>query len=102
MIKKYLKRTIVASVMTLSFVIAHSVNADAGMSEGTVKKIDISSNKITLKHGPLDNLSMPPMTMVFAVADGVSLDGLKVGDTVEFVAVDKDGSLIIEKIEQGH
>lgn len=45
---------------------------------------------------------MPPMTMVFAVADGVSLDGLKVGDTVEFVAVDKDGSLIIEKIEQGH
>ncbi|MEO7105496.1 MAG: copper-binding protein [Rhodoferax sp.] len=35
------------------------------MSEGEVRKIDKESKKITLRHGPLKNLDMPAMTMVF-------------------------------------
>lgn len=34
-------------------------------SDGTVKKIDRAAGKITISHGPLENLGMPAMTMVF-------------------------------------
>jgi Cu(I)/Ag(I) efflux system periplasmic protein CusF len=37
------------------------------MSDGVVRKIDASSARITLKHGPIANLDMPGMTMVFRV-----------------------------------
>ena len=38
-------------------------------SSGEVIKIDKSAGKITLKHGPIKNLDMDSMTMVFRVAD---------------------------------
>jgi Cu(I)/Ag(I) efflux system protein CusF len=33
--------------------------------EGEVRKIDKAQGKVTLKHGPIPNLDMSPMTMVF-------------------------------------
>ena len=49
--------------------------AQAGeMAEGEVRKIDKENKKITLKHGPLKSLDMPPMTMVFRVPDASLLD----------------------------
>jgi len=41
----------------------------AMLTEGLVKKIDKAQGKLTLKHGPLANLEMPGMTMVFRVED---------------------------------
>ena len=58
----------------------------AVMSQAEVRKIDTANQKITLRHGPLANIGMPPMTMVFTVQDATQLDGLKVGDKVQFVA----------------
>ncbi|WP_282875750.1 copper-binding protein [Pseudomonas peli] len=63
-----------------------SAQANASMSHGEVRKIDAANQKITLRHGPLANIGMPPMTMVFLVQDAAQLDGLKVGDKVSFVA----------------
>src|SRR5262245_34778281 len=60
--------------------------AKAEMSEGEVRKVDKEGKKITLKHGPLKNLDMPPMTMAFQVTDPAMLDKVKVGDKVRFVA----------------
>ena len=40
----------------------------AAMTEGEVRKVDKAAKKITLKHGPIVNLDMPGMTMVFHVA----------------------------------
>lgn len=54
------------------------------MSEGVVRKIDTANGKITLKHGPLVNLDMPAMTMVFKVQSPKMLNGVKVGDAVKF------------------
>ena len=51
-----------------------------------MRKIDAANQKITLRHGPLANIGMPPMTMVFQVEDAAQLEGLKVGDKVSFVA----------------
>jgi Cu(I)/Ag(I) efflux system periplasmic protein CusF len=71
----------------------------AEMSEGEVRKIDAGSKKITLKHGPLKNLDMPPMTMAFEVADAAMLSHVKVGDKVRFVAANPGGRLTITQLE---
>ncbi len=74
--------------------------AEAGaMSQGEVRKVDKSAKKITLKHGPIPNIDMPPMTMVFHVSDPAMLDRVNKGDKVKF-SVDKVGdNLTITKIE---
>ena len=53
-------------------------------TEGEVRKIDLTQQKITLKHGEIKNLDMPPMTMVFKVQDPTLLKPVKVGDKVLF------------------
>lgn len=69
------------------------------MSGGEVKKIDKATQKITLKHGPIKNLDMPGMTMVFKVADPSLLDKVKAGDQVQFTAEDRGGALVVTAIE---
>ena len=44
------------------------------MAEAEVRKIDKDAKKITLKHGPIKNLDMPGMTMVFQVKDIALID----------------------------
>jgi len=77
-----------------------AVSAQAGeTSEGEVRKVDKAGRKITLRHGPLKNLDMPPMTMAFQVADPAMLDRVKAGDKVRFVAANPGGKLTITQIE---
>src|SRR5437867_2408748 len=45
------------------------VQAQEALSQGEVTKVDKDAGKLTIKHGPLENLGMPAMTMVFHVAD---------------------------------
>ena len=70
-------------------------HAMADMSEGEVRKVDSTVGKLTLRHGPLANLDMPAMTMVFRVKDPAWLVQLKVGDKVRFVAERVDGNLTV-------
>ena len=67
--------------------------ASSSRSEGTIKKIDKKAGKVVLSHGPLLNLNMPAMTMTFVVKNSQSLDGLKAGDKVSFVAEEINGVL---------
>ncbi|MGH8637824.1 MAG: copper-binding protein [Burkholderiales bacterium] len=55
-------------------------------TEGEVRRIDREGRKITIRHGPIRNLDMPAMTMVFQVADPAILDVVKPGDRVTFEA----------------
>lgn len=71
----------------------------AAVSSGEVRKIDKEAGKITVKHGPLANLGMPPMTMVFRVSDPTLLDQAKPGDKIDFVAEKANGALTITKIQ---
>lgn len=73
-------------------------DAAAAMSEGTIRKIDKAAGKVTIKHGQLANLNMPPMTMAFRVKDPAVLDRIKVGDQVGFVAESIDGVLTVTEI----
>lgn len=71
----------------------------APLSEGEVRKIDKAAGKLTIKHGPLDNLGMPAMTMVFRVKDAATLDQVKPGDRIRFLAEKVDGVFTVTKLE---
>jgi Cu/Ag efflux protein CusF len=73
--------------------------AAAAMADGEVRKIDKDAGKITLKHGPIKSLDMPPMTMVFQVKDRAFLDKVKTGDKVRFAAEQKSGAYVVTAIE---
>ena len=72
--------------------------ADA-MTYGEVRKIDKEAGKLTLKHGKIENLNMPGMTMVFRVKDKSMLDSLQVGDKVKFKAISEEGKLTVTDIK---
>jgi len=76
-----------------------SATAAAPQSEGEVRKVDKEQGKVTLKHGPIANLEMPGMTMVFKVSDPKMLDSIKEGDKVKFSADKVNGAITVTAIE---
>ncbi len=66
---------------------------------GEVKKVDKDAGKLTIKHGPITNLSMPAMTMVFRVKDPAILDKVKSGDKIRFAADKVSGVLTVMRLE---
>ncbi len=73
--------------------------APNSLTEGEVRKVDKDAGKITLKHGPIANLEMPEMTMVFRVKDASMLDKVKAGDKVRFAAEKVGGAITVTQIE---
>ena len=94
---------LLAALAMVSPLHAEPVTAPAAqavaMSEGVVRKIDAANGKITLKHGPIVNLDMPPMTMVFRVQAPALLSGIKVGDPVKFHAESLGGVFTVTAIQ---
>jgi Cu/Ag efflux protein CusF len=72
---------------------------DAAMSEGVVRKVDRDTGRLTLRHGPIANLDMPQMSMVFRVSDPAMLDGLQPDAKVRFKADRIEGQLTVTHIE---
>ena len=85
----------------LSLALAGLAFAQVALTEGEVRKVNAGTGKITLKHGEIKNLDMPPMTMVFTARDKALLKDLKAGDKVRFAA-DKDaaGDYVVTAIER--
>ncbi len=73
--------------------------ASSSRSDGEVRKVDMDAKKLTVRHGPLENLGMPPMTMVFQVKDPAMLDKVKAGDKIKFVADKVGGTYTISELE---
>jgi Cu(I)/Ag(I) efflux system protein CusF len=78
---------------------AAPVSSEAAMVDGVIKKIDKAAGKVTVSHGPLTNLNMPAMTMVFRVKDAAWLDQMQTGGKIRFVADTINGSLTIVRFE---
>jgi len=76
--------------------------AISAMSQGEVRKVDKDAQKITIKHGPIDNLGMPPMTMVFRVRDPAMLEQVSRGDRVKFSADQINGAYTVTHIEKSN
>ena len=71
----------------------------AEMADGEIRRVDKDAQKITIRHGPLEKLDMPAMTMVFQVKDPAMLDQVKAGDKVKFQAEKIGGGFRVTKIE---
>lgn len=92
--------TAVASAQSGTDHVAHHPTAAAApQSDGEVRKIDREQGKLTLRHGPLDNLGMPGMTMVFKASDPKMLDGLKEGDKLKFTAEKLNGVFTVTALQ---
>lgn len=78
---------------------AAPVAATAELSEGEVVRWDAATAKLTLRHGPIRNLDMPPMTMVFRVTDPAQAAQVKAGAKVRFRAEQQAGAYVVTRIE---
>ncbi|WP_298208680.1 copper-binding protein [Acidovorax sp.] len=78
---------------------AESAATDA-LSEGEITRWDARTLRVTLRHGELKNLDMPPMTMVFRVKSADVMNGLQPGDKVRFRAEQVNGAFHATHIEK--
>ena len=78
----------------------HATDAkpNTAFSDGEVRKVDKDAGKITLKHGPIANLDMPAMSMVFRAKDPAMLDQVKEGDRIRFKADKIQGAITLTEI----
>ena len=92
-----------SATLALFFFASMAAFAQDAMVKGEVKKIDEGAGKITLNHGPIQNLDMTDenMTMVFRVQDPAMLKQVKVGDKVQFEAERATAGITITKIRKG-
>ena len=71
------------------------------MVSGTVEKVDAATGKITIDHGPIPNLDMDSMTMVFRAQDSAMLKAVKPRDKIRFTADRVNGQIPVLKIQRG-
>ena len=98
---KAARRFLALALLVAAPVLAQPAPAPANseVAEGEVRKVDKSARKITLRHGEIKTLDMPPMTMVFGVADPALLEKVKAGDKVRFRAVNEKGQFTVTEIQ---
>ena len=84
-----------AALATLTALSPASWAQSNGLADGEVRKVDLAAAKVTLKHGEIKSLNMPPMTMAYRVRSPQLLEGVSVGDRVRFEAERIDGNFTI-------
>jgi Cu/Ag efflux protein CusF len=87
------------TLATIAFV-AFALPAAAQSVNGTVTKVDQAQAKLTINHGPIKNLDMDSMTMVFKASDPAMLKGLKSGDKIKFDADRVNGQITVTKLQK--
>ncbi|MFN0264421.1 hypothetical protein ACKTEK_11140 [Tepidamorphus sp. 3E244] len=83
-----LKRLVALSALALT--LTAGIAAAATVEAGKVDAYDEATREITLEGGKM-----------FVLADGVSTEGLDVGDEVTLTVNDMDGKMVAEKMEIG-
>ncbi len=68
-------------------------------TDAEIRRVDVTAAKLTLKHGEIKNLDMPPMTMVFSLKPGAPgaelLPQLKIGERILFQAEMAQGKTLV-------
>ncbi len=97
---RHLERT--ACVIALGIALAGAAFACSGAQEGQgahgiVKSVDAAAQRVTFDHDDIPGM-MKAMTMVFDVAPGVALEGLRPGVEVDFWVKDEGGVYTVIEI----
>jgi len=98
----FVKHTIAGLLVAASLLAAPLAAKAAGpetMVDGQVTEVRPNA-EFTIKHGPIPNLEMGAMTMVFRVKDPMMAKGIKKGDRIRFHVEDLGGKLTITKIDK--
>jgi Cu(I)/Ag(I) efflux system protein CusF len=85
----------------LALLIAAALPAIAQqLANGEIRKVDKKAGTVTIKHGPIQAIDMPAMTMVFQAKEPAMLDRVKAGDKVKFQAeMGAGGKVIVTQID---
>lgn len=75
------------------------MSAKPSLTDGEVRKIDKEAGKLTIRHGEIKHLEMPPMTMVFVAKDKSMLDKVKAGDKVRFMVIHDNGQMMVTDLQ---
>ncbi|MGH8682593.1 MAG: copper-binding protein [Burkholderiales bacterium] len=86
-------------VLTAALLVFAAPAFAQALADGEIRKVDKDARKLTIKHGPIPNLDMPGMTMVFQVKDPALLDQVKAGDKIRFQAEKIGGAFTVTRIE---
>lgn len=73
--------------------------AQQGSASGEVRRIDAAAGKITIKHGAIEGLDLPGMTLVYTI-DPALLVAIEPGDKVKFTAERRNSEYIVIKISK--
>ena len=93
-----MKRTFFSLALAV-LVVAAPVLAQE-FADGEIRRVNREAKKLTIKHGPIPNLNMDAMTMVFQVKDPAMLDQVKAGDRIRFQAEKINGAYTVTRIER--
>ena len=88
------------AVLITTCALSFAAWAQPAPATGEITKLDKAAGKVTLKHGEIKNLDMPPMTMVFRVAEPKMLDSLSVGGRISFTAEKLDGQYTLTSVQR--
>ena len=86
--------------VTVLALLATAAGAQTPQASGEVTKVDKNNGRITLRHGEIKNLDMPPMTMTFRVREGKLLEDVAVGERVRFTAEKLDGNYVVTTLNK--
>lgn len=78
---------------------APATGQKTGKGTGLIQQIDRDKGAVTIKHGPLQGLDMPAMTMSFLVKDKSMLSSLQPLQKVDFELTYDGRNYVITKIK---
>ncbi|WP_417313283.1 copper-binding protein [Ectopseudomonas khazarica] len=93
-----MKSTLMITALTTLFSLPLQAAEPAPLSQGEVRKVDIAAQKITLRHGPITSVGMPPMTMVFEVGEPKLLEGVSGGEKVSFQVEQRGSRYVVTEL----
>jgi Cu(I)/Ag(I) efflux system protein CusF len=103
MLRTFIKTSTLIKLFLLSALISNVSQLSAEQSEwvaAEVRHIDLENARVTLRHQEIKSLNMSAMTMGFVVEDVSILKDIKIGDSVVFSVVRKEGRLVIAELKQ--
>jgi Cu(I)/Ag(I) efflux system periplasmic protein CusF len=94
--------TVVAAVLALAAVptaAQSSTHTASYKASGTITRVDAAAGRVTIAHGPVQQLKWPAMTMSFGVGDRALLERAQPGKKVDFQFAKQGSDYVITKID---
>lgn len=77
-----------------------AADANAALTDATVKSVDTSTGMVMLAHGAMTNIAMPAMTMAYKAKDAAMARSVHAGDKVRVRVENVSGTLTIVRMDK--